>query len=161
MSIVVAGCLQFIHHLQNNYMNTSILEHNKKLIETYFYRVWNKGEIDLLDNIIDAAYINHSPGGTHTPPPGPAGLKPIITTMRHGFPDLQYAIKDLVITENRIVARVVMTATLLGELWGMQPNGKKIEVSQINIEYIKNGRISEHWRLTDELAMMKQLQQLV
>ena len=141
-------------------MNTNILDDNKKLIETYFYRIWNNGELDLLDGIIDDQYINHSPGGSHTPPPGAAGLRPIIAAMRKGFPDLHYSIKDLVITENRIVARVLMTATLLGELWGMQPNGKKIEVNQINIEYINNGRIIEHWRLTDELTMMKQLQQI-
>jgi len=141
-------------------MNTNILKANKQLIETYFYRVWNNGDLDLLDTIIDERYMNHSPGGPQTPPPGPAGLKPIIAAMRQGFPDLRYSIKDTVITENRIVARVTMTATFLGELWGMQPNGKKIEVDQINIEYVKDGKIYEHWRLTDELTMMKQLQQI-
>lgn len=139
-------------------MNATILDENKKLIETYFYRVWNQGELDLLDTIIDENYINHSPGGPVTPPPGAAGLKPIVAAMRKGFPDLRYSIMDLVITENRIVARVVMTGTLHGELWGMQPNGRKIEVSQVNIEYIKDGRIIEHWRLTDEMKMMQQLQ---
>ena len=77
--------------------------------------------------------------------------------MRQGFPDLRYSIKNLVITESCIVARVVMTGTLLGELWDMQPNGKKIEVN-LNIEYLKDGKITEHWQLTDELRMMKQLQ---
>jgi predicted ester cyclase len=144
-------------HSKHANMNTNILEENKKLIETYFLRVWNNGETDLLDTIIDEAYINHSPGGSVTPPPGAAGLKPIVAAMRQGFPDLHYSIKDLVITENRIVARVVMTGTLLGELWNMKPNGRKIEVSQINIEYIKDGKITEHWRLTDELKMMEQL----
>ena len=138
-------------------MSTNILDENKKLIETYFFRVWNNGELDLLDSIIDENYINHSPGGPVTPPLGPSGLKPIVVAMRQGFPDLHYSIKDLVITGNRIVARVVMTGTLLGELWDMQPNGKKIEVTQINIEYVKDGRITEHWRLTDEVKMMKQL----
>lgn len=139
-------------------MNSTILKDNKQLIETYFYRVWNQGELDLLDTIIDNSYINHSPGGPVTPPPGPEGLKPIVAAMRQGFPDLQYVIQDLVITENRIVARVRMTGTLLRELWGMKPNGRKIDVDQINIEYISNGRITEHWRLTDEMKMMQQLQ---
>ena len=146
--------------LKKSKMNTAIFEDNKKLIETYFYRVWNNGELDLLDTILDEKYVNHSPGGSNIPPPGAVSLKPIIAAMRKGFPDLHYSINDLVITETRIVARVTMTGTLLGELWGMQPNGKKITVQQVNIEYVKNGRISEHWRLTDELTMMKQLQQL-
>jgi len=141
-------------------MSTNIIESNKRLIETYFYRVWNIGELDLLDEIIDEGYINHSPGGAIAPLPGPAGLRPIIASMRKGFPDLNYTIKDLIVTEDRIVARVLMKATLLGELWGMQPNGKKIEVGQINIEYIKNGKITEHWRITDELLMMQQLKQI-
>jgi len=141
-------------------MSANTIENNKKLIETYFYRVWNNGELDLLDEIIDEKYINHSPGNTIVPLPGAAGLKPIIAAMRKGFPDLNYTIKDLILTEDRIVARVLMRATLLGELWGMQPNGKKIDVSQINIEYIKNGKITEHWRVTDELSMMRQLQQI-
>lgn len=139
-------------------MNAKNIDNNKKLIETYFYRIWNSGELDLLDEIMAVDYINHSPGGSQVPQPGPGGLKPIIAAMRKGFPDLHYSIKDLVITEDRIVARTVMTGTLQGELWGMQPNGNKIEVDQINIEYIKNGKISEHWRLTDELGMMKQMQ---
>jgi predicted ester cyclase len=141
-------------------MSTSIIESNERLIKTYFYRIWNNGELDLLDEIIDEKYINHSPGSAITPPPGSAGLKPIIVAMRKGFPDLNYAIKDLIVTEDRIVARVLMRATLLGELWGMQPNGRKIEVSQINIEYVKNGKIAEHWRITDELSMMRQLKQI-
>ncbi|ULQ54302.1 ester cyclase [Flavihumibacter fluvii] len=139
-------------------MNTDFLEENQKLIETYFYRVWNNGELDLLDTIMDENYLNHSPGGSVTPPPGPEGLKPIVAAMRKGFPDLHYSIEDLVITKDRIVARVVMTGTLLGELWGMQPNGRRIEVNQINIEYIADGKITAHWRLTDELKMMQQLQ---
>ncbi len=138
-------------------MSNKILDQNKQLIETYFFNVWNHGELDLLDEIIDENYVNHSPGGTVKPLPGAAGLKPILAAMRQGFPDLHYSIQDLVITEDRIVARVKMSGTLMGELWGMQPNGKKVEVNQINIEYIKKGKITQHWRLTDELNMMKQL----
>jgi predicted ester cyclase len=141
-------------------MSVNQVAENRKLIETYFYRVWNQGELDLLDTIIHDRYTNHSPGGATIPPPGPAGLIPIIESMRKGFPDLHYEIQDLVITEDRIVARVLMTATLLGELWGMQPNGRSFEVSQVNIEYVEDGKIVEHWRLTDELSMMKQLQKL-
>lgn len=140
-------------------MSQDFLAANRQLIETYFYRVWNQGELDLLDTMIDENYLNHSAGRAGTPPPGPAGLKPIIATMRKAIPDLHYAIEDLVITEDRIVARVRMTGTLLGELWGIAPRGQQIDVRQINIEYVRNGKINEHWRLTDELTMMQQLQQ--
>jgi predicted ester cyclase len=56
-----------------------------------------------------------------------------------------------------VVARVVMTGTQTGNLFGIPPTGKSIRINQINIEQIKNGKITEHWRVTDELTMMKQL----
>jgi steroid delta-isomerase-like uncharacterized protein len=136
-------------------MNAELI-HNQKLIESYFNDVWNKGELELLDTLITEDYINHSPSAPN-PKPGPEGLKPIILEMRKGIPDLHYEIKDLVITQNKIVAKTVVTGTHTGELWGIKPEGKRIEVDQINIEYVKNGKISEHWRITDELKMMKQL----
>ncbi|MGN8070189.1 ester cyclase [Mucilaginibacter sp. SG564] len=129
---------------------------NKQIIQTYFNEAWNKGRLNVLDSILSKNYINHTPS-TPNPPKGPAGLKPIITAIRAGFPDLHYEIKDIIVTNNRAVARVVMTGTQTGTLFGIAPTGKHVEVNQINIEKIENGKITEHWRVTDELAMMKQL----
>jgi steroid delta-isomerase-like uncharacterized protein len=129
---------------------------NQKIIEAYFKEVWNQGKLELLDDLIAPDYINHSPSMPN-PRPGPEGLKPIIAEMRKGIPDLNYEIKDLVVTREKVVARLLMTGTHTGELWGIQPTGKEIRVNQINIEHFRNGRISEHWRVTEELNLMKQL----
>lgn len=134
----------------------NLIESNKALMETYFYEVWNKGNLEILDQIIDSAYINHNPS-TVNPPPGPEGLKPIILAMRKGFPDLNYTIEDSVITEDRVVARVLVKGTHLDSLFGIPPTGKSIEIRQINVESILNGKIVEHWRVTEELKMMQQL----
>ena len=129
---------------------------NKALIETYFYDVWNGGDLSKLDAIIDPEYINHNPS-VPNPPPGPEGLRPIILAMRKGIPDLHYTIEDTVITEDRVVARVLVEGTHLETLFGIRPTGKRIEIHQINIERVKNGKIVEHWRVTEELKMMQQL----
>jgi predicted ester cyclase len=134
----------------------SPIEHNRQIIESYFHKIWNEGQLHLLEEIIAPDYINHSASIPNLPK-GPKGLFPIIESIRKGFPDLHYEIKDLIITNDDVVARVVMTGKLLGELWGIHPNGKEIEVNQINIERIVNGKIAEHWRVTDELQMMRQL----
>jgi predicted ester cyclase len=140
--------------VKNNH--TERIQENRTLIETYFDEVWSKGQVDLLDELVTPDYINHTPS-TPNPKPGPDGLKPIILEMRKGFPDLHYEIKDLIITADRIVARTVVKGTHAGQLWGMKPTLKKFEVSQINIEYIRNGKISEHWRVTDEHTLLNQL----
>jgi len=145
-----------IWEMQLNNHTTDQVKRNRELIKLYFRDVWSQGNLDLLDEIIAEDYINHNPGSPN-PEPGPRGLKPIIREMRNGFPDLHYEIMDLVVTENKVVARTIVRGTHLGRLWGLEPSGKRFEISQINIEHLRNGKIVEHWRVTDELGLMKQL----
>jgi steroid delta-isomerase-like uncharacterized protein len=133
-----------------------ILNKNKKLIEAYFSQVWNQGDFELLDEIIAPHYVNHHPSAPN-PLPGPAGLIPIIAEMRKGIPDLHYTIQNLVITEDNVVAHVRVQGTHRDTLWGISPTGKSFDVEQINIERIENGKIVEHWRVTEELKMFRQL----
>ena len=134
----------------------TILQHNRQVGERYFEDVWNMGRVDQLDDLLHADYINHTPSTPH-PPRGPAGLKPIVLAMREGFPDLNYEIQDIVVTADRVVMRVIMTGTNTGTLFGKAPTGKRIRVNQINIEMMRNGRIAEHWRVTDEAELQRQL----
>lgn len=129
---------------------------NRKVIERYFEEVWNKGKLDVLDEIIDPGYINHNPGGAVVRP-GPADLKPIVAHMRGAMPDLHYEILDMVITDDKVAVYTRVTGTQTGELWGLKPQGKKFEVRQMQIEWIRNGKIVQHWRVTDEMGWMKQL----
>jgi steroid delta-isomerase-like uncharacterized protein len=129
---------------------------NDALIRRYFDEVWNNGRLDTLDEILAPGYLNHTPS-IPNPLPGPAGLKPIVAAIRSAFPDLHYSIEDVIATESRVVARVVMTGTHEGELFGLPATRKAVRVNQINIERVAEGRIVEHWRVTDELALMRQL----
>jgi steroid delta-isomerase-like uncharacterized protein len=134
----------------------SRVELNEQLGRRYFEEVWNRGNVDVLDQLLAPTYINHTPS-TPDPPPGPGGLKPIVLAIRQAFPDLHYEIKDVVATDDAVVVRVVMTGTHRGDLFGLAPTGRRVTVDQINIEHIENGRIVEHWRVTDELKLMRQL----
>lgn len=133
-----------------------VLEKNKALVTRYFEQAWNEGRLEVLDDIISSDYINHSPG-FENPKPGPEGLKPIVSAIRQGFPDLKYIIKKLVVAEDHVAAHVVMTGTHTGEFFGIPATGKQIEVPQMQIERIVNGKIREHWRVTDDFSMIKQL----
>jgi predicted ester cyclase len=129
---------------------------NEAAVREYFDHVWSEGEIERLDHLLAATYVNHTPSFWR-PPPGPEGLKPIVVALRAAFPDLHYTIEDVIATPDHVVARVRMQGTHLGPLGDLQPTGRSIDVLQINIERFENGRIVEHWRVTDELGLMKQL----
>ncbi|UCJ08790.1 ester cyclase [Chitinophaga pendula] len=131
-------------------------DQNRQIVSRYFSQVWNEGRLEELDVLLSPGYINHTPS-VPDPPPGPAGLKPIVSALRTAFPDLHYEIQDLVVNDSMAVARVTVSGTHKGPLFGRAATGKKFTVNQINIERIVRGRIVEHWRVTDELSMMQQL----
>ncbi len=137
----------------------ALLRKNRALLVRYFEEVWNQGKLDVLDELLAHDYVNHS-SSTPDPRPGPADLKPIVTEMRRGIPDLQYEILDMVVAVDKIAAYVRMTGTHSGTLFGMKPSGGKIDVKQMQFEWIREGRIVQHWRLTDDLSLLKQMGQI-
>ena len=128
----------------------------RTLARRYFEEVWNQGKVDVLDELLAPDYVNHTPS-TGRPPKGPDGLKPIVLAIRRAFPDLHYTIEDVIVTADTVVIRTTMTGTHEGDLFGIPPTKRKVRVMQIQIERIENGRIVEHWRVTDELSLMRQL----
>jgi steroid delta-isomerase-like uncharacterized protein len=127
-----------------------------QVITRYFEEVWNQGDVDRLDDLLTPDYVNHSPS-IPNPRPGPADLKPIVRAMREGVPDLHYEILDLVIEGDRAAVFTRVTGTHHGTLFGIAPTGRSFDIRQMQIEWLKDGRIWQHWRITDELALMQQL----
>ncbi|MFN7977057.1 MAG: ester cyclase [Vicinamibacterales bacterium] len=126
------------------------------LLSRYFDDVWSRGAIDLLDSLVTDDYVNHSPS-VPDPVPGAAGLKPIVLAMRAGIPDSRYELLDTVVGEGKVAVHVRVTGTHTGSLFGIAPTGRRIDVRQMQIEWLRDGRIAQHWRVTDELALMRQL----
>jgi steroid delta-isomerase-like uncharacterized protein len=134
----------------------SAIETNRRVVERYFEEAWNKGNVDVLDEIIAPHYINHSPGMPN-PKPGAEGLKPIVLGLRKAFPDLRFVVQDMIVTEDRVAVRCTMYGTHLGDFFGLPATRRRVEVRQFQIERMENGQIVEHWRQSDDLGMMRQL----
>ena len=132
------------------------IERTRRVILRYFKEVWNEGRLDVLDELLAPDYLNHSPS-TASPEPGPRGLKPIVAAMRSGIPDLHYTVLDTVIEPDKAAVYVRLTGTHRGELFGLAPTHRSIDVRQMQIEWLRDGRICEHWRITQELDLLRQL----
>lgn len=132
---------------------------NEQLIKRYFEEVWNNGNLNILDEIISTDYINHNPG-TPNPVRGAEGLKPIVAAIRKAFPDLKYVIENMVISDTHVAVHTTMHGTHKGDFFGLAPSNKAIKVGQMQIERIENNKIVEHWRVTDDLTLLRQLDQI-
>ena len=131
-------------------------QRHEAAVHRYFGEVWNEGRLEVLDELLTQDYLNHTPS-TPNPARGPAGLKPIVAAFRQAFPDLHFTVEDTIVEGDRIAVRVRMQGTQLGPLFGIAPTGRRVSVEQVNVELFRQGRIAEHWRVTDELQLLRQL----
>ena len=76
---------------------------------------------------------------------------------RSGMPDLKVVIEDMLAEGEKVATRYTLEGTHEGELFGVPPTGKRLSIRSMTVERVSEGRIRDHWRVTDTLEMMQQL----
>ena len=131
-------------------------EKDNKAIMRQFWDVWEQGNIDLLDELLAPEYVNHTLA-TPDLPSGPEGVKEVVSMFRSGVPDLRVVIEDMIAEGDRVATRYALEGTHGGDLFGVAPTGRHLTIKSMTVERLSGGKIVEHWRVTDELDMMRQL----
>ncbi|MDT5284907.1 MAG: hypothetical protein QOJ20_6102 [Mycobacterium sp.] len=139
-------------------MSTAELTTNKATFRR-FRDAMNTCDMEFISKTIDELV---EPDATiRTPLPGDATgaevLKQVWAVLLRAFPDLHLTVEDLIGEEHKVVARIVVTGTHLGEYMGMEPTGKSIAYDEIFIFRFANGRVVETWGVVDVFSQMKQL----
>ncbi len=57
----------------------------------------------------------------------------------------------------KVLARLRVRGTHKGDLMGMPPTGRKIDIAVLDLFQIRDGKLIEHWALLDNLGMLRQL----
>ena len=90
--------------------------------------------------------------------PSKEGVKELFHMYRAAFPDLRMEAQDVLVSGDKVVARVRATGTHQGENLGMPATGKSLDVQLIDItRFGDDGLAHEHWGVFDALKMMQQL----
>jgi steroid delta-isomerase-like uncharacterized protein len=130
--------------------------HTKALPQRVFNEILNEGRLEVADEIVAPDFRLHSPTRPE-PFEGPDGFKQFVADLRHGFPDLQIVV-DQVIAEKDIVSiRSHITGTHLGRYRGIPPTGRRIAQTQLHMFRVADGHIQETWQEIDGLGIMQQL----
>ncbi len=129
---------------------------NKKTARRIVIELIKGGNLDLVENLIAANFIEHAaPPGT---PQGRDSFRAMIPMLRSAFPDLEYTIEDQFAEGDRVAQRLVGHGTMQGSFMGMPPTGKRAEWQEMHIHrFDAEGKLAEHWETSNELGMMAQL----
>jgi steroid delta-isomerase-like uncharacterized protein len=131
-------------------------ERNKDLIRQAAEEIYNKGNYALIDEIVSNDFVIHSLN-PNKEIHGPEGARNFAVALRTAFPDIKFIIKDQFAEGDKVVTHMIAEGTHHGNFQGIPATGKSFKISAIDIDYIKNGKVSECWSNLDELSLLQQL----
>jgi predicted ester cyclase len=127
----------------------------KKLFERIPLEIFNNDNFGLIEELVSPDFVEHTlqPGVA----PTRAGFKQTAIALKKAFPDLRYTVEDSIETPDRIVHRLSASGTMKADYMGMRATNKRATWTEIHIGKVVNGRLTEHWGLVDQLALLVQL----
>jgi steroid delta-isomerase-like uncharacterized protein len=123
---------------------------DNKAIVTRFVEPWTTGDLTAFDETVGDAYVLH-PDSTLD------DLKEQVRKFRAGFPDLAIMIDEPIAEGDKVAYRWTMRGTHQGDIEGIAPTGRALEVSGITIVRVENGRIVEDWFESGSASLEEQL----
>lgn len=129
---------------------------NKDLVRQY-QRIYDENRVDDLASIMADTFVTHAP----IFPGLPAGIE----AAKHAhqinlelFPDFYMRFEDLIAEADKVVVRFRGGGTHTGKpFFGVEPSGRKFEITGISIYRIAGGKIVEQWASEDEMGLLVQL----
>ncbi|MGD8494681.1 MAG: ester cyclase [Gemmatimonadales bacterium] len=125
-----------------------------QLVEEYVERVWNEADLDALDALTSDGFVYRLGG---QPPRDAAATGAFVRGVHVAFPDWRVEIRDIVAGPDRVAVRWTGSATHQGPFHGIDPTGRRVEVSGMNFYAVEGGRISAEWEQMDSLGLLHQL----
>jgi steroid delta-isomerase-like uncharacterized protein len=129
-------------------------EENKALVERFVEEFWNEGNLSTADELMAPDAQIHLPAGEVV---DVEGLQGFAGAFRGSFPDWHSTFEELVAEGDRVAERWTGRGTHRGELQGIPPTGKRVEVPGSVFYRIVEGKIVEFRGQLDMMGMMQQL----
>ncbi len=133
----------------------SIINQLKEVHREYVQVIWEQKNLAALEQFLTPDFMDHSaPPGLR---PGPEGIRQLFAMIQTAFPDFHTTIELEIAEGDFVVARLVEAGTHRGMFFGIPPTGRRIMLSRTRIWRFRDGKMSEHWSNSDDLALMQQL----
>jgi steroid delta-isomerase-like uncharacterized protein len=133
-------------------------EANKAKLRRIYQECFNQGNLATADELVAPDSRDTSPGiPPGVPTTGPDTLKSIVSQLRSAFPDLQVTIDEMIAEGDMVVARTTWTGTHRGNFQGIQPTGKQVNWSSVDIVHLRGGQFVNHFGLQDGLGLLQQV----
>lgn len=131
-------------------------EHTKTISRRMFDEVWSGGNLNVIDELVAPDATGHDPANPDVPP-GPEGVRRLVTMYRSAFPDLRLTVEDQIAEGDKVTTRWTARGTQQGDLPGVPATGRQGTITGISIDRIEGDKIRETWTNWDTLGLLQQL----
>ncbi len=131
----------------------------ERLVRELYDIVWSAGELGAIDRIVAPHYVIHSDPGDQWEGQtiDRAIYRERVMYSRSAFPDLQFAVHDVIPSSHRVSVRWSAEGMQKGDLAGLPATGKRLRFAGQTIYDIVDGQVAGHWQVIDRLGFMQQL----
>ena len=130
-------------------------EENKAVARRYFEEFCTGRRLDLAEELMTADSALHDPQI-----PGIQGPRAIAEVIRVYQEAVQghWRVDDVRAAEgDHVVVRWTGSGRHTGEVMGLAPTGRSVEISAISLFRMEGGKNAEHWEVWDTLGFLQQL----
>ncbi len=131
------------------------VEKNKEVTRLTLEEVMNKSNLELIPKLFAPDYVHRAASGQEIR--GHEGWKQTVIDAHAAFPDIHYAVDELIGDGDKVVCRFTGTGTFKGEYMGAAPNGKQFTSKAMFVNRFENGKVAETWAVSNPMIAFQQL----
>lgn len=128
-------------------------QENMALVRRYIDETWNKGNLQVIDEVVAEDYIQH----VNRIEQRREGVTQFFLMLRKAFPDIHNTIQIMLAENDRVVWQSNITGTHMDTFQGVPATGKSIKITATNFLRVVNGKFVENWGEQDNLGLLQQL----
>lgn len=129
------------------------IEENEAIVRSFIEGL--RDDLTAIDELCAFGFSAHLPGF-----PGPVdreAFKKFAATFYEALPDLHHTVEAQIAENDMVASRVTVRGTHQGIFQGIPPTGKRVEITDIIIMRLENGKAAELWAQFDVLGLLQQL----
>jgi steroid delta-isomerase-like uncharacterized protein len=128
---------------------------NKALVRR-FYEALDAGDLDAMDELVAADFVDHDPPPIPGLSDGRAGLKQAFEIFWRSTPGTHEVIQQ-VAEDDLVVTRIRARGRFAEDLGEIPATGGDLDVTATAVYRVSAGQLAEHWGETDSFKLMQQL----
>jgi predicted SnoaL-like aldol condensation-catalyzing enzyme len=131
-------------------------EENKQVVRRWRDEIWNKHNVNIIDELHAPDFIGHYSGVSPEPIRGREALKHVFAAYLAAF-DVRVTPQFFIAEDDFVVVHDTSWVKHTGTFRGIPPTGKEVTGTSTDIYRIVDGKIMEQWFESDFTGQMQKL----